>query len=87
MFHTDHARFLLAVSLVVIAFEMTGSTPSCLCRANDSISPPPPQVLTADRLYGRVDVDYIFPIVLAVLVSKWVANAFGRNGMCASPLA
>lgn len=25
--------------------------------------------------------------MLAVLVSKWVANAFGRNGMYASPLA
>lgn len=41
----------MTISLVVIAFEMTGN------------------------------VDYIFPIVLAVLVSKWVANAFGRNGI------
>lgn len=68
---------------MVIAFEMTGSTPSPALLpllANE-------RALTADRLCGRADVDYIFPIVLAVLVSKWVANAFGRNGMYASPLA
>lgn len=55
---------------MVIAFEMTGSTsPSFL----------PLVTFLIAKL--RADVDYIFPIVLAVLVSKWVANIFGRNGM------
>ncbi len=66
---------VMQVSLVVVMFELTGGLecdiplhPAALLSQFRSCSTPlPPR--------------YILPIMVSVIVSKWVGDAFGRDGI------
>ncbi len=78
------------VSLVVVMFELTGGL-EC------APPPPPPYAIEPNStalntvvlksfspiyfLSSRCHPRYILPIMVSVIVSKWVGDAFGRDGI------